>query len=346
MEMVLAGRSLGEDGFMDIPAIQWSTAVEQASWVAERLDPFGTGVVTSVVPGGFAAYARLLHPVETSRGVHDRTVRWAEVAAWSGISLTPQAQFHDIALPERSPTTPAPWNSQGPDEGTLSEHDAAVLVDILQAHTTTPDCCWFCLWDGYGWDTTTYLTFAGDEGTVPDPPGRPDPVPGWLRDGPRVRFPSRDYVLYTGPVTAALAFVEGERQTPNLWWPADRSWCVASEIDLAWTYLAGPRTLIETLLADWRLEACPPSPSTTSTFGCRAGSSRRWSPPLWVCWTPVLRRSSPRVAPCTRGCSVPHGGDVACCTPHTTPPMVSAAAATPPSTTRPMTSCAARSPCT
>jgi hypothetical protein len=46
-------------------------------------------------------------------------------------------------------------------------------------------------------------------------------------------------------------------QSPNLWWPADRVWCVASDIDLPSTYLGGTRALVEEVPGDDRLEAVP-----------------------------------------------------------------------------------------
>jgi hypothetical protein len=45
------------------PPARWSSAIDQARWIAERLGPFAEGV-TSVVPAGFDAYARILHPAE------------------------------------------------------------------------------------------------------------------------------------------------------------------------------------------------------------------------------------------------------------------------------------------
>src|SRR5699024_12624354 len=44
------------------------------------------------------------------------------------------------------------------------------------------------------------------------------------RRGPRLELPERAYVLYRGDLAAALAFMDSEQQTPNLWWPADRAW--------------------------------------------------------------------------------------------------------------------------
>jgi hypothetical protein len=51
-----------------------------------------------------------------------------------------------------------------------------------------------------------------------------------------------------------------DNHSPNLWWPDDRAWCVATEIDLAWTYVGGPAALISDVLANPRLEAQPASP--------------------------------------------------------------------------------------
>lgn len=73
-------------------------------------------MLTSVVPSGFEAYARLLHPIEDPwSGV----VRWAQVAAWSGLRLERDTQFADIAFPTQEPIGSAPWSGQDPSEGQL-----------------------------------------------------------------------------------------------------------------------------------------------------------------------------------------------------------------------------------
>ncbi|MBO0770405.1 MAG: hypothetical protein J2P35_02995 [Actinobacteria bacterium] len=239
----------------------WSDAVGEADWIGERLSPFGVYQVTSVVPGGFDAYARVLHPAEEPEREGARPVRWSEVAAWSGMPLRRDAQFHSIALPLVRPERQAPWSGQGPWEGSLYLPDAEALAGLVREWTATPGRCWFCAWDGYGWDGMM-LTTAGE------PSMRlPDPVPWTIRRGPRVRLPNRDYLLYTGPVeaVAAVAPLSGAGQTPNLWWPADHAWCVSTEIDLPWTYVGGPAGLIERILDDERIEALPASPGDPLT---------------------------------------------------------------------------------
>jgi hypothetical protein len=49
--------------------------------------------------------------------------------------------------------------------------------------------------------------------------------------------------------------------SPNLWWPDDRAWFVATEIDHAWTYVAGSQQLLARLMADRRLEILTADPS-------------------------------------------------------------------------------------
>ncbi len=48
---------------------------------------------------------------------------------------------------------------------------------------------------------------------------------------------------------------------PNLWWPDDRAWCVATELDMQSTYIGGSRACVDQLLGDDRLEVYEVQPS-------------------------------------------------------------------------------------
>lgn len=299
---------------MDAEHIAWSSDTAQADWIGPRLSPFSSGVASLVIPGGFDAYARLLHPANGRGGA---PVRWAEVAAWSGVPLERDGQFADVAVPQHRPATPSPAAGGRPEEGSLESADAAALVDVLEAHTKAGALCWFCLWEGYGWigGQGVAMLMATKPRRWPRIPRllrprvrmpprfgrrfrfrfglrfrarskprpsiytgpRPEfvptgPVPAAAFAGPRVELPNRNYLLYSGEVSGALALVASEHQTPNLWWPADRCWCVATEIDLPWTYVGGSAELIGAILADPRLEAMPAEPE-----------DRFWScAPAWV----------------------------------------------------------------
>jgi hypothetical protein len=255
---------------MDSTGVTWSTDVHQADWIASRLSPWEGDYypITILIPGGFEAYARVLHPVDVPDD-GGRLVRWADVAAWSGLPLRADAQFHSIALPPTDPGRPYPFHGQGPWEGFLDTGDAKALAAIARGWTTTPEDCWFCVWDGFGWDAAAVsAVFTADgEADGEEPPEvveqpRTDPLPGWVRDGPRVSLPNREHLLYRGSVedVTATAGLDGGGQCASLWWPADHAWCVATDVDLQWTYVAGSRGLIDAILADDRIEALPASP--------------------------------------------------------------------------------------
>lgn len=80
-------------------------------------------------------------------------------------------------------------------------------------------------------------------------------------NAPRLSLPGRNHLLFTGPLLTALDMGDQvtddwfDPQSPNLLWPADRSWCVASEIDVDSTLVAGPVEMVEAVLAASALEA-------------------------------------------------------------------------------------------
>jgi hypothetical protein len=139
----------------------------------------------------------------------------------------------------------------------------------VQPSPSTPASCWLCLWDGYGWlHGSPSVVIMGRRGSIPVPPV----FPAEVLDGPRVRLPGRDYLLFAGPLAAApqLGWTDPYGfffpQSPNLFWPADHAWCVASEIDLFCTLVGGSDDLAEALIADPRLDTWPVQPHDPIAF--------------------------------------------------------------------------------
>ncbi|MGH3458645.1 hypothetical protein [Aeromicrobium sp.] len=171
-----------------------------------------------------------------------------------------------------------PWTDteDGQDriEGHLPEDLLAALVDVLARHTETPDDCFHALWDGYGdllgGEAVGFLSFAagpaawpGRVFTKPKPPTPPPPAfAPEVMDGPRLTVAGREHLLFTGPVAdagqwGAATYGHGiprDLNSPNLLWPADHAWCVATDIDTRWTGVGGPAALADDLLGDQRLE--------------------------------------------------------------------------------------------
>jgi hypothetical protein len=238
-----------------------SEAVEKADWIGPRLHPFKAYDVGMVIPTGFDAYARILHPAG-GEGI-TRDVRWSELARWSHKTIHPEVQF--VPITEPAPgfgTGQQPWRYP-PMEGTLEAKQVEVLVALLAKHTATPEACWFCLWEGYG-----YLHAGGMAPQTAVFVRGPRPL-AWFRlwaarrrlwrikprrpSSPRVNLPNRGYLLFAGPVQDAAGWEDG----PNLWWPDDRAWCVASEIDFGYSYVGGSNELIKEVLTHPALEAVP-----------------------------------------------------------------------------------------
>jgi hypothetical protein len=118
--------------------------------------------------------------------------------------------------------------------GELDELTATALVDVLTDATSTPDDVFIAIWEGWA--------------DVP-----PQRFPG----AARLDTAHRGHLLLRGPLSGVQASVSAagfRRIAAGLWWPADRAWFVATEIDHDWTFVAGEQEVIDLLAGDGRLE--------------------------------------------------------------------------------------------
>lgn len=234
-----------------------------AEWIAPRLiDEFGA--VGCTIPTGFSAYARILHPADPGAGA---PVRWSEVARRNGRTIHALAQFDRIATPSVTADSERDGNIDAPKLGDLAADQLAALCAILRRHTSASRRCWYALWDGWGElnEGATVTLAAAQDGTT----HRPDRAPtDWQLDLRAATFelPARRYYLFTGPLDDATRFGHWVTRdwflprSPNLFWPNDQDWCVASEIDFDSTLVAGSATLIADILNSEHLEAWPVGP--------------------------------------------------------------------------------------
>src|SRR5947209_14152008 len=104
-----------------VATVAWSERAEADEWIKERLEGRPGSTVTSVVPSGFEAYARILHPARrTERNGAERVVRWSDVAGWTNMPFEREVQFHSVALPPERPRSGEPPWSCAPRRGTLT----------------------------------------------------------------------------------------------------------------------------------------------------------------------------------------------------------------------------------
>jgi hypothetical protein len=203
--------------------------VSAGDWIAERLrGPLGT--VGSVVPRGFAAYARVLHPVEFDDGRTPLT--WAQVCQFTG--RIPHAFMQWSAITTRTGEAEVAtvrsgvWDNGDVQVGGLAPSALSALIDVLAPATGGQDC-FHALWER--WD---YLLFRGPLQAALDM--------GW--HGSPSGF---------------------EPQSPSLLWPADHSWCVSTKIAFDSTLVAGSEDLINAILTAPGLDAWPIEPDDDLT---------------------------------------------------------------------------------
>lgn len=241
----------------------FSEDVTATDWL--RKGVVNGGVGWSMMPAGFDAYVQVLHPASGS----DRSeVRWQEIADWVGLPLLPGVWFQD--LEERAPADRPrrPWD-QEPSMGEIPEAVLDAITPILAEQTTMSDG-WFAVWEGSGLDGGNVISVAWHV-DHPPPPRTPSryrsrsTLPRTVLRGPKLRLPNREYLILTGPLDAVgkLGVWEAwdpgdsrhfEHITPNLWWPEDRAWCAANEVDASWTCIGGTRQLIQEILSAPELE--------------------------------------------------------------------------------------------
>ena len=159
----------------------------------------------------------------------------------------------------------------------------AVVASIGERSTATPDQAWFAIWDGHGFDGAEIRVAWSDPPRDETERQARDAERAQLRDEsrrrnvavrsaldqiPRFDRPHRTYYLLEGPVRAVndLRHPYGDRwRNPDLFWPDDQEWFVATDVDFWSLYIGGRSSFIaelaesvstraETVTLDLRLE--------------------------------------------------------------------------------------------
>lgn len=239
---------------MRIGSLELKDDLSPAGWIVDRIHDFAVDV-GSVVPESFEAYARLFHPAIRIEDGKEVTVRWSEIADANGRTVHAEMQWGGISgvCEHTGETSPGLWDLE-PEVGSLPLGQVNRLMDLLIQHTSTPNQVWFGVWEGFGGlkirPGGTVMLSSGGPGSRRRQKRPPSPAPTF-------QLPNRSYYLLSGPLEAIReSMCEGPGwQSANLLWPQDRSWCVATEVDFAWTYVGGDETLIKALVEDQFLEA-------------------------------------------------------------------------------------------
>jgi hypothetical protein len=188
-----------------------------------------------------------------------RHVTGAEPADWiSGLTFQEATTFGPSGFAAYArlrfipdPTRPGQREDQAevPDDHPSDLEQARRVFDHLVQHTATADHCYFCFWDGYGYDR------------LPVAPG----------PHVTVDLPHRSYLLLEGPVEALRGWETdlghgGPLVPPAFVWPADRSWIFVSDVDPHWAGIGGSRKAIQELLDDPVLDIVATGPQDPQPY--------------------------------------------------------------------------------
>ena len=137
-----------------------------------------------------------------------------------------------------------------PDDALDETEQLAIVLEALSRYTSTPDDCYFCVWEGWG------MSITGD-------------------DVQMVKIPTRNYWLFRGAPTdfgdpgPDVRFDPkgvSEAPAPAFIWPADHAWCFTHDVDPHFAMIAGPAEAIDPLIADPRFDAVIHDPETEPPY--------------------------------------------------------------------------------
>lgn len=194
--------------------LEWTTEVGAGAWLNASAAPWEQ--VVGFGPPGFAGYVRVRYvpdPVRPGQAESD----------------------HDL-----------------PDDHPSELDQARTALRVLGGFTTTPDACWFAVWDGY-------------PGTVDVPTDLP------LLDVPDAATgpPFRRYGLLRGRLADVLdtdawsAVAGGFEAAPAFVWPSDRRWCFAGDVDPHWAGIGASEAAVAALLQTSGLDVVRADPEET-----------------------------------------------------------------------------------
>lgn len=219
-----------------------------------------------------------VHPVLEQTRWH-----WSQVADRVGATVHPLVQWNRLADLDSGADFSDGWRVGQTLEGYLDLDLLAALTEHLAAATGSPDDLVVGIWNGWaelsGQRWSRYVEGRGLKAWLARRLGQWEAEAETVRQkslapavraatetGPHLAWPHRDMLLFTTSsqeladptwaVRAGIGVQPGYQGiSPQLIWPRDRSWAVASEVDWDSTIVAGSRALVGAVLADERFEA-------------------------------------------------------------------------------------------
>lgn len=230
--------------------------------------------------------------------LEETTWRWAEVARRNGRKMHPLVQWRRLTDDDTRTTFDDAWDLEQAREGFIEPGLLAQLAVYLADSTATPDDLTVGIWEGWGalhadgvvftesgrpnaeaqaaYETEARARIALEvQHVLGQPRRRPSRLFRRRTERPNpslLGLPERRYVLFTTsvdelrdptwPIAAGIGWSESRSGVmPQLVWPRDAAWCIATEIDFGFTLIGGTREAIDHILGSDTLEGFEVDPS-------------------------------------------------------------------------------------
>lgn len=285
--------------------MRWTGEVACGDWIRERLEGWGLvgGVVPcgfEAYARIFHPPDASRHNPADSMEFESREVCWRDVAEVQGTTWHPAAQWGALSGSRNDEVGLGDgWSAGPPEQGHLRLDLLASVAETIAQHTSDLRVT-IGVWEGWGelhpGTASSYLIFHDSELTraqrrSADKRMRaegaaavsPD-IQRALKRGPLLQLPHRAYALLSADLQeltnpewvyasglgwrprSGLGWRNDHGALPNLIWPQDRSWLLASEIDFDSTLVGGSRELIDALIRQEGLEVAEVTERTDLTF--------------------------------------------------------------------------------
>lgn len=198
-----------------------------ADWAARAVSRHAFGTVGSILPADdFAETLRVLHPFPSTDGSE---LSWKAVASSVGVAFSPDIDSDSLVEAMRV-ASPSGAEPASPMTGRISSEIACHILNTVATSSLADRPCFAAIWDGWG------------------------ELQGETVDAPIVRWPSRSWYLFESSVEDTRNAQELP-VPPSLWWPSDRSWFVATEVDHRCSYVSCSKEAATRLIANTSLES-------------------------------------------------------------------------------------------
>jgi hypothetical protein len=191
----------------------------------------------AVVPGLHMTFADSPDPASW---IGDRRMAWEPEAGYRVGNEVPQGYARYLRVlhrskPPRDRQQIRSWRESRPSPGMPEERVLRALVSTFgKAASTEPTVCWFAYWKGWGALEENLQMLTGLKAWSPA-----------VVEKASFALWHRAYVLLSGPLESVLN--RPGRPTPalspQLWWPEDQRWFVATEIDLDFSLVGADESL-------------------------------------------------------------------------------------------------------